>query len=276
MKKKIISVVLILIFLTISTFVMLGSYSLLGFHTYIREISNQYLQLIAIIGIQFIIFIEMIMIVYIFAKVADKESLADVGISFNRNSVNLFGIGLILAIIAALITWITFLLIHNPDYSTVTQSTFKFIALIALLFPASLFQGTMEEIVLRTWILKKLGKVFSPIIAIILVGLIFGLLHFIFNPKYTIFSSLNATFMGWAASYAYFKTKSVWIPAGIHVGWNYFLGIVYGMDFFHVTLNGQRVSQFTGAEATAMGCITMVAVGFTLHFILKGKKIELW
>ncbi|HJO91909.1 MAG TPA: type II CAAX endopeptidase family protein [Victivallales bacterium] len=276
MKRKIVSIVLILIFLTITTIVMLKSYSLLGFHTYAREISNPFLQMLSYSGIQFVILLEMIIIVYIFAKISDKESLADIGIKFNKNGLKLFIIGMILAVIAALITWLTFLFIHHPQYSIVHKNYLTFIILIVLAFPASLFQGTMEEIVLRTWILKKLGKISNPITAIIIMGIIFGLLHLLFNTEYTIFSSFNAAIVGWVASYAYFKSKSVWAPAGIHVGWNYFLGVVYGMDFFHVTLNGHRISQFSGAEATVMGCITLLAIGVALYFILKDKKIEMW
>ena len=276
MKKKIIAIISILVFLTITTFAMLKSYSLLGFHTYLREISNPFLQALSYSGIQLIILIEMLIIVYIFAKIFDKESLADIGIKFNKNGLKLFIIGMILAVIAAFITWLTFILIHHPKYSMVHKNLITLIILVVLVFPASLFQGTMEEIIFRTWLIKKLGRISNPIIAIFIVGVLFGLLHLLFNPKYTIFSALNATIFGWIVSYAYFKTKSVWIPAGIHVGWNYFLGIVYGMNFFHVLLNGHRVSQFSGAEATAMGSITLFLIGVIIHIIYRNRKLEIW
>jgi membrane protease YdiL (CAAX protease family) len=82
-------------------------------------------------------------------------------------------------------------------------------------------------------------------------SVIFAILH-LANP----FASFNA-FLGLLAaglflSYAYVRTRQLWLPIGLHIGWNFFEGTVFGFPVSGIDLQG-LVGQINNGPAIITG-----------------------
>lgn len=91
------------------------------------------------------------------------------------------------------------------------------------------FSGAvMEELLFRGFIFRVTQNVAGTWIAVAASALLFGLIHAA-NPGSTVFSSLAiALEAGVLLALAYAATNRLWLPIGIHAGWNYAEGTIFG------------------------------------------------
>lgn len=93
-----------------------------------------------------------------------------------------------------------------------------------LLLVAAMF----EEIVFRGYAFQTLLRDVPAFVPITLLALLFGLAHWS-NPSRTLLSTINTALAGvWLAS-AYLKTRSLWFPTALHFGWNWAMGLCFGL-----------------------------------------------
>ncbi len=97
--------------------------------------------------------------------------------------------------------------------------TFIFFSLAAA-FEELMFRGYPFQTILRDAI--------PPVIPILVLSIFFGALHW-GNPDSTIFSTANTILAGVWLSVAYLKTRSLWFPTALHVGWNWTMGMIFGL-----------------------------------------------
>ncbi|MDA1028815.1 MAG: CPBP family intramembrane metalloprotease [Bacteroidetes bacterium] len=62
---------------------------------------------------------------------------------------------------------------------------------------------------------------------IVVSSLVFGFGHY-FNPNAGIFGSFLIALVTPQLIYAYLKTGQLWLPMGLHLGWNFFQASVFG------------------------------------------------
>ncbi len=92
----------------------------------------------------------------------------------------------------------------------------------------AILSGVGEELIFRGCIYRLFEDSFGSLVALIVSGALFGGLH-IFNPHATIVSSAAiALEAGIMLGAAYAATRSLWLPIGIHMGWNFTEGGVFG------------------------------------------------
>jgi CAAX protease family protein len=78
-----------------------------------------------------------------------------------------------------------------------------------------------EEILLRGVVFRLIQKWAGTAIALAVSGLLFGLLH-LFNPEATLWGALAiAVEAGVLLGAAYTVSRSLWLPIGLHLGWNF-------------------------------------------------------
>ncbi len=140
-----------------------------------------------------------------------------------------------------------------------------------------LFGGAMlEELMFRGYPFQRLVEAVGSVGAILILSAIFGAIH-LGNPNAGGFLSwgfFNTILVGVLFAYAYLRTRTLWLPFGMHFGWNFFLGVVYGLpvsgirDFSVVvrtTAHGSKLltGGAYGIEASLTGAL-VIMLGFVL------------
>lgn len=113
-------------------------------------------------------------------------------------------------------------------------------------------QSASEEIAIRGWLIPSLGENCTPVMAISITAIIFGVLH-LFSSGVTVLSFINLTLSGiFFAGYAIFS-GNIWGVCGLHFAWNFALGNIYGLPVSGFAANGERIFQ---AQQIGAGLLT--------------------
>lgn len=88
--------------------------------------------------------------------------------------------------------------------------------------------AAFEESLFRGYPLQTLLLDVRPAIAVSVPSLLFGLGH-AGNPHASALGIANTVLAGVWLSIAYLKTSRLWLPIGLHAGWNFTLSAVYGL-----------------------------------------------
>ncbi|MEI9812837.1 MAG: type II CAAX endopeptidase family protein [Acidobacteriota bacterium] len=107
--------------------------------------------------------------------------------------------------------------------------------------PALLFLGALgEELLFHGYLFQYMTRIWNPAAVIIGVGIVFGLLHLLSNGA-TPIGTLNTALWGGVMGLACWRTQALWLPAGIHFGWN--LGLVLlGEPLSGIKIGGNGLS----------------------------------
>lgn len=171
----------------------------------------------------------------VFVRWFDHRPLVSVGFQFGkRGSLELLG-GILWGIGAvALVT----LVLAICGAVTVSRSAVEPAELTtSLILGASLYLlvGAFEEIQMRGYPLQALLREHHPAVAITIVSAVFALLH-IPNSHFSALAFPNTFLAGVWLALAYVRTGRLWLAIGIHTGWNFAMGAVFG---FAVSGNAQ-------------------------------------
>jgi membrane protease YdiL (CAAX protease family) len=131
-----------------------------------------------------------------------------------------------------------------------------------------LFTATCEELLFRVVLFRILQEMWGSSAAIFVSALVFGLSHAV-NPGATplALAALSVE-TGVLLALAYMLTGSIWLAAGIHMGWNFTEGFVFGAydsgfrdphTLFRTTLAG--ADWLTGGRFGPEGSIVTLGYG---------------
>ena len=134
----------------------------------------------------------------------------------------------------------------------------------------------LEELAFRGYPFQRLVEAIRPLGAIVVISIFFGAVH-LGNPNaggILGWGFFNTILVGVLFAYAYLRTQTLWLPIGLHFGWNFFLGVVYGLpvsglrDFSVVVRSTAAGSPLLtggayGIEASLTGTVVLI-LGFLL------------
>jgi hypothetical protein len=99
-----------------------------------------------------------------------------------------------------------------------------------------LFFGAMgEELLFRGYAFQLLIRTLGPFATILPTSVIFGLLHAA-NPDANALGIVNTVAWGILFGYAVWRTGALWVPIGLHFGWNFALPLL-GSNLSGFTMN---------------------------------------
>ena len=141
-----------------------------------------------------------------------------------------------------------------------------------------------EELMFRGYPFQRLIEATGPARAVILLSVLFGAVH-LQNPHSSRWAFVNTIAVGVLFAIAYLKTRALWLPWGIHFGWNTALGLIFGLpvsglnDFSVVVRTTARGPVWLtggayGLEASALGTL-IICLGLVVVSLLKlGREAE--
>jgi hypothetical protein len=150
------------------------------------------------------------------------------------------------------------------------------------LFLVLLISATNEELAFRGYPFQKLVESLGPLGAVAVSSACFGLAH-LGNPHHTWISTINTMLIGIPFSIAYLRTRSLWMPVGMHFSWNYVQGFVFGLPvsgftFPHSLLKAQvrDATWLTGSDyGPEGGLFSTVAVVGAGVFLFLSPRIKM-
>ncbi len=107
--------------------------------------------------------------------------------------------------------------------------TFLFVMVILL------FGAIGEEMLFRGYAFQSLIAVVGPAATVLPVGILFGLMH-AGNLGVTRIGIVNTALWGILLGYAFLRSGDLWLPIGLHLGWNWMLP-VFGVNLSGFTMD---------------------------------------
>jgi CAAX protease family protein len=140
---------------------------------------------------------------------------------------------------------------------------------------ASIIAAVGEELAFRGVLFRIVSERFGTAAALAVSAALFGLLHGL-NPGATIVSTAAiAIEAGLLLGAAYALTRNLWFPIGLHLGWNFTEGGIFGTSvsgstdghgIFSVSLAGPRL--LTGGAFGPEASLVAIAVGLAAAVVL--------
>lgn len=169
-------------------------------------------------------------------KIFEKKKIKEMGLINIKKGYKDLIIGLILGIITISIVAIILLLVGNVKLVNPVNKPQISISLVygLILF---IFVGFGEEILGRAYIMSVLKQTRNKWLVLVVSALIFAALH-LGNNGISILAFVNLFLVGMLFGYMFMKSKSVWMPIGYHITWNYFQGYIWGFEVSGINING--------------------------------------
>jgi membrane protease YdiL (CAAX protease family) len=181
-------------------------------------------------------------------RIFERGTPEDIGLGWNRNAGRDLLAGFAMAAGAAGLMLGTFIALRLAVFESSPAADHPAAAL-AFIFVTLLFGAAGEELLFHGYAFQLLVRSLGAFATILPVGVLFGLVH-LGNQNATLLSVFNTMAWGMLLGYAYVRTRALWLPIGLHFGWNFALPV------FGVNLSG----------------FTMGVTGYTLQF----RSGELW
>lgn len=168
--------------------------------------------------------------VYIARRWLDKMSFESLGLKLNQRTLIdvLMGIAIALVQMGSIyvvmlgLGWLRFegfAWEFDPIGTVITGVLTFFIGFIIV--------GWNEELLSRGYHLQTIASGTNLFWGVIISSAVFGILH-LANPGASWVSTAGIFFAGIYLAYGYIRTKQLWLSIGLHIGWNFAEGVIFG------------------------------------------------
>jgi membrane protease YdiL (CAAX protease family) len=188
--------------------------------------------------------------IYIARRFLDKRTFQSLGLALNRKALWDLCAGILITfVMLGLIFWIemaagwlkveAFAWQVEPLSSTLA-GTGIFLLIFAL-------TGWNEELLSRGYHLQTIASGLNRFWGVLLSSLVFGLLHQ-GNPNASWISTFGIFIAGLFFAFGYLRTGGLWLPIGMHLGWNFFEGVAFGFPVSGLDIYRLIRHQVTGPD----------------------------
>jgi uncharacterized protein len=140
----------------------------------------------------------------------------------------------------------------------------------------SITSGIGEELLFRGILFRIMEEGLGSLWALLISGLIFGLLH-VGNPNATLVAGLAiAIEAGILLGAVYMLTRRLWLAMGLHLSWNLVQGGVYGVAVSGNEMQGLLESTLSGPAWLSGGAFGAEASIFAVIVCLAASVYVLW
>jgi uncharacterized protein len=189
--------------------------------------------------------------VYLARRLLDRRTFRSLGLETGRQAWRDLLAGIVIAaimmtsifVIEWLAGWITF---ASAGQAAAQPAIIRIGYVLALLL-VFFIVGWQEELFARGYLLKNLIDGLNIPWAVVISSSVFALAH-LGNPNVSPMSMIGLLLAGVFFAWAALLTGQLWLPIGLHIGWNFFEGPVFGFPVSGLTFNGLLSFTTTGPE----------------------------
>jgi len=168
--------------------------------------------------------------IYIARRFLDRRSFSSLGFKMDKHAVIDILAGIIVTflmmgsifLVMQALGWVNF-----ESFAWSTDSVRTVISQVLLFFFLFIIVGFNEEFLFRGYQLQTITSGSNLFWGLFISSIIFGGLH-LGNPNATWVSAAGIFFAGLFLAYGYIRTRQLWLSIGLHIGWNFFEGVVFG------------------------------------------------
>jgi membrane protease YdiL (CAAX protease family) len=184
------------------------------------------------------------------ARLVDHKPVGTFGVGLKKGWHNDLGGGLLLgfAMLAVLLAGCLAFGDLDTRWTADEAAVSELIATVAVLAVSA----ANEELMFRGYPLQVLMRGIGAWPAMLFTSVVFGLMHAA-NPNAAALGTVNTVLAGMMLAVAYMKTRSLWLPFGIHVGWNVGLGVIMGFPLSGIDIASLWSSNGIGPESILGG-----------------------
>jgi len=199
----------------------------------------------------------------------DRRSFSSLGLQLDRQvGLDLLA-GLLISFVMMAFIYLAFLSrgwLHFQGFAWQTQPPAAVLGQTLLILLIFVMTGWDEELLSRGYHLQTFASGTNLAWGVIFSSSIFAILH-LTNPDSSWISAAGLFFAGLFLALGYLFTGRLWLSIGLHIGWNFFEGPVFGfmvsgVDFYrltHIAVSGP--SAWTGgAFGPEAGLIILPAI----------------
>lgn len=213
--------------------------------------------------------------VYVARRWLDKRSFESLGLKLDKHTLLdiLAGIGItfvqmgfiyILMLGLGLLTFEGFAWEFDPINVVIDG--------VITLFIVFIFVGWNEELLSRGYHLQTVANGLNLFWGVMISSAVFGLLH-LGNPNATWVSAAGIFFAGVYLAYGYIRTRQLWHSIGLHIGWNFFEGVVFGFPVSGLDIYALTRIKVQGPEIWTGGAFGPEAGLIVLPSLLLGAGL---
>jgi membrane protease YdiL (CAAX protease family) len=168
-------------------------------------------------------------------RVYERGRLADLGLGWTPYSGREFLTGAITASVAASLILAVPLALGLAKFEPAASATEHPWASFAFVSVLILLGAFGEEMLFRGYAFQLLIRSVGAFATILPISILFGLAH-LGNQNVSALGIINTIAWGILFGYAYLRTQALWMPIGLHFGWN------FALPLFGVNLSGFTMS----------------------------------
>jgi len=191
-----------------------------------RDISQNWFLIFA----ESIAFIGVTVSVYLARRVLDHRPFSSLGLSFSKEDFVdlLFGISL-----AGLLMGLVYIVEWSLGWLTFQGFSWEFIPLssvissISMMLILFILVGWTEELLCRGYLLQNLADGLNLTWGVCISSVLFACLH-LANPNISWNAVIGLVAAGFFLAFGYVRTRQLWLSIGLHIGWNFFEGSIFG------------------------------------------------
>lgn len=216
--------------------------------------------------------------IYLARRWLDKRTFTNLGLTWNRRAVGdlLAGVaiaGLLMLMIylaEAALGWLRF-----DAFAWQSESPETVFANLLLYLAIYIAVGWQEELLCRGYWLQNLSAGLGKGWGVLASSSVFALLH-ASNPNASPVAVFLLVASGLFLAFGYLRTRQLWLPVGLHLGWNFCEGPVFGFPVSGTSSFTLLRQAPTGPELFTGGAFGPEAGLIVLPALLVGSALIYW
>lgn len=199
--------------------------------------------------------IAITMAVYFSRRWFDRRSFVSLGLFWNSRAVQDLFVGLGIAALIMTIIFSTewalgWIGVDGVLWQRKLWSAVLVDLILWLLFYIAI--GWYEELLNRGYWLQNIADGLNLFWGVLISSVVFGLSH-LFNANISPIAILWLMVISLFLAYGYLATHALWLPIGLHIGWNFFQGPVFGFPVSGTTSNGLIIQKHITGHSLLTG-----------------------